>query len=154
MELVNLPTHSTKETIDQRATRLVNQEVYHRLHYMVQELAKEDKWADELLEVICKTEIRYEIYNQDGQPVTSCYNEEQAEKTVQELGEGFHYEEEEDHIEALEHWAVSSWLADELAERGEMVTEFMDFYIWGRTCSGQAIMLDGVIQDIAKKECF
>ena len=52
----------------------------------------------------------------------------------------------DDPVEALEHWIVSGWLAGELKARGEMVTEdFMGLPIWGRTCSGQAILLDGVI---------
>ena len=50
--------------------------------------------------------------------------------------------------EALEHYIVSDWLGDKLAKAGEMVGEIAGFTIWGRTCSGQAILLDGVIQDI------
>ena len=52
-------------------------------------------------------------------------------------------------VEALEHWIVSDWLADRLEERGEMVSKNIHgLTIWGRTCSGQAISLDGVICDI------
>lgn len=50
--------------------------------------------------------------------------------------------------EALEHWVVSEWLGEKLAEAGEIVGEFAGFTIWGRTCSGQAIFLDGVIEHI------
>ena len=59
---------------------------------------------------------------------------------------------EDEYIEALEHWIISDWLADKLEAKGEMILK--DFYgltIWGRTCSGQAILLDGVIQEIAKE---
>ncbi len=55
----------------------------------------------------------------------------------------------DDPIEAYEHWIVSDWLAKKLEAKGEMVT--LDFYgltIWGRTCTGQQILCDSVIQDI------
>ncbi len=51
--------------------------------------------------------------------------------------------------EALEHWIVSDWLADKLTERGEMVSkDIHDLTIWGRSCTGQAILLDEVICQI------
>lgn len=52
--------------------------------------------------------------------------------------------------EIYEWWLVSGWLADQLREHGEHVPEgdcVQD--VWGRTCSGQAILLDGVIREIA-----
>jgi len=48
--------------------------------------------------------------------------------------------------EIYEHWIVSDWLAGRLEERGEVVQR--DFYgltVWGRACTGQAILLDSVI---------
>lgn len=51
--------------------------------------------------------------------------------------------------EVYEHWIVSTWLADKLEERGEAIEK--DFYgltIWGRSCTGQAILLDRVIREI------
>ena len=53
--------------------------------------------------------------------------------------------------EALEHWLVSDWLASRLREEGEMVIDFLDLTIWGRTTSGQAICMDSVIEDIYNK---
>lgn len=50
--------------------------------------------------------------------------------------------------EVLEWWVVSDWLANELEERGEAVLRSDYGTWWGRTCSGQAISLDGVIEDI------
>jgi hypothetical protein len=50
--------------------------------------------------------------------------------------------------EVYEYWAVSSFLADDLTAKGEVVEELMDLYIWGRTCTGQSISTDTVIQDI------
>jgi hypothetical protein len=51
--------------------------------------------------------------------------------------------------EVLEYWAVSSWFAGKLSEHNEVTGELLDFYVWGRTCSGQSISQDGVIIAIA-----
>jgi hypothetical protein len=51
--------------------------------------------------------------------------------------------------EIYEHWIVSEWLATRLEDRGEVIER--DFYgltIWGRACTGQAILLDDVICSI------
>ena len=58
---------------------------------------------------------------------------------------------DEEPEEALEHWLVSEWLAKRLLEEGEMVIDFLDLTIWGRTTSGQAISIDSVIEDIYNK---
>lgn len=51
--------------------------------------------------------------------------------------------------EVFEHWAVSSWLAEKLIEHGEKVdTDFAGLNVWARTCSGQGIASDGVIERI------
>lgn len=52
-------------------------------------------------------------------------------------------------VEAYEHWAVSGWFKARLAERGEITGDLLDFDVWGRTCTGQAISLDYVIASIA-----
>jgi hypothetical protein len=51
--------------------------------------------------------------------------------------------------EAYEHWIVTPWFADKLKEKGEIVGELFNWHIWGRCTTGQAILLDGVIQQIA-----
>lgn len=56
------------------------------------------------------------------------------------------YNLDPDTDEAYEHWIVSDWLAGKLEAKGEMVCR--DIYgltIWGRCCTGQAILLDGVM---------
>jgi hypothetical protein len=51
--------------------------------------------------------------------------------------------------EILEYWLVSDYLLNRLKEKGEVVMEdYHGLSIWGRTCSGQSIMLDNVIEDI------
>ena len=52
-------------------------------------------------------------------------------------------------IEAYEHWIVSQWFAERLIEKGEMVTmDFLGLTIWGRTCTGQEIILDHTVEGI------
>lgn len=48
--------------------------------------------------------------------------------------------------EVCEHWIVSDWLADRLAEKGEKVDkDFAGLTVWARTTTGQAIAADSVI---------
>lgn len=48
--------------------------------------------------------------------------------------------------EVFEHWIVSDWLADRLAEKGEKVDkDFAGLTVWARTCTGQGIASDSVI---------
>ncbi|MEQ9416643.1 MAG: hypothetical protein RJQ08_03770 [Salinisphaeraceae bacterium] len=53
--------------------------------------------------------------------------------------------------EVYEHWLVSDWLADMLEAKGEKVDkDFAGLTVWARTTTGQAIYMDGVIQDICR----
>lgn len=51
--------------------------------------------------------------------------------------------------EIFEWWRVSSWLCEKLEQHGECV--IADYNIWGRCTSGQAILLDPVISEIAEE---
>jgi hypothetical protein len=51
--------------------------------------------------------------------------------------------------EVFEHWIVSDWFADKLAEKGEKVDkDFAGLTVWARTTTGQAIYMDSVIETI------
>lgn len=51
--------------------------------------------------------------------------------------------------EVFEHWIVSDWLADKLAEKGEKVDkDFASMTVWARTTTGQGIASDSVIEAI------
>lgn len=52
--------------------------------------------------------------------------------------------------EIYEYWIVSSWFGAKLRDVGEPVFERMSGWIWGRTCTGQAISLDSAINEICK----
>lgn len=53
-----------------------------------------------------------------------------------------------DYREVYEHWIISDWLARKLAEKGEITGDFAGLTIWGRSCTGQSISMDGVIREI------
>lgn len=50
--------------------------------------------------------------------------------------------------EIYEHWIVSDWLGRKLSERGHIVENYLGMTIWGRGCTGQAISMDGVMEQI------
>ena len=56
----------------------------------------------------------------------------------------------EDAQEIYEYWIVTEWFYNKLKELGEPVTDWENLYIWGRTCTGQAIALDYTIDNIRK----
>ena len=81
-----------------------------------------------------------------------------AKKTLKEnpdlLFEAKNYKEDKEtgeYPEIYEFWAVSEWLGDKLKEKGEVTFEMLDFMVWGRQTTGQAIKLDEVIQEIAEE---
>ena len=57
----------------------------------------------------------------------------------------------DDSSEVLEWWLVTPYMAELLKEKGEVILSDYDCYWWGRTTSGQALYMDGVIQEIAKQ---
>ena len=52
-------------------------------------------------------------------------------------------------VEILEWWAVNDWLAEKLNAINEPVLSNAYGHWWGRTCSGQAMIMDGTLQQIA-----
>lgn len=61
-------------------------------------------------------------------------------EAMQEVGE--------DRQEIYEWWFVSRWLYERLREADEPVIDSEYGYLWGRTCTGQAIFLDAAIEQI------
>jgi hypothetical protein len=53
--------------------------------------------------------------------------------------------------DVLEWWLITPQLAKWLKAENEVILEVFDNYWWGRTVSGQAIYIDGVITNIAKR---
>jgi len=54
--------------------------------------------------------------------------------------------------EPLEYWIVTEWFADNLEAHGEpIIRDFLNMTIWGRCTSGQSIVIDGVVDEIASE---
>lgn len=53
--------------------------------------------------------------------------------------------------EPLEWWFVTEYFYNKLKDKNEVVYNSDYGYLWGRTTSGQAILLDNVIQEIASE---
>ncbi len=62
-----------------------------------------------------------------------------------------YFDEEGELQEIYEWWQITYWLARELEKLGEPILYADCSYYWGRTCTGQHILLDGTIQQIALK---
>ena len=54
-------------------------------------------------------------------------------------------------VDVMEWWLVSRWLADQLSARGEVVASDGQSQWWGRCCTGQGIILDGIMQRIVSE---
>lgn len=53
--------------------------------------------------------------------------------------------------EVYEWWFVTNWFAEKLAAHGEVVIRGYMHSVWGRCCTGQAILLDWVVGKIAEE---
>lgn len=152
--------------------KLVNREVEYCISYLVSELAQDEKYMEELFPVLQKEDWEgsalyfLESITQDqcSNFINSCMFtgsnfglgslkglkriiKSHLDNNCQEFCEFFDIDPEI--TEAYEHWIVSDWLAGKLEAKGAMViNDFMGLTIWGRTCSGQAILLDNVISKI------
>ena len=151
---------------------LVRNDIIYCVSSLISALSNNDEYRDELTDVLSKprtineTDYQHEaeelcwVRTKGGFFFDSSEYENYEEAAInqaatrhedwQELCE---YEsidvETDDYDDALEHWIVSAWLAEKLLNKQEMVIEFQGLWIWGRTCSGQSIEIDGVIHDIA-----
>ena len=57
----------------------------------------------------------------------------------------------DENSEVLEWWLVTPYMAELLKEKGEVILSDYDCCWWGRQTSGQALYMDGVIQEIAEQ---
>jgi hypothetical protein len=144
---------------------------------IISELGQRDDWEtpgtyhaqheadrDELIEWLIELDVKLpnefgELVNEDD-PATEDLDEagnltddELRTMVVDNTGDWQEYCDkfsvDHDTVEAYEHWAVTSWFKARLAERGEITGDLLDFDVWGRTCTGQAISMDYVIASIA-----
>jgi len=116
-----------------------------------------------------ETAVDYYVYHLDRDEVVEyligrgfeCRDEEPVEDLREAMiedikSEGLQEFVEEndidfDYNEALEHWVLNEgYFMNELQARGEIVFEFCNLRIWGRTTSGQSIAIDYVISKMVR----
>ena len=106
-----------------------------------------DDWieaaADEGVEIIYDIDEEGWLWEGAGE----SYNTEAgaAKACCDELGV------EPNRREIYEHWVVTDWLASKLEAQDELIVrDWHGLTLWGRATTGQAIVMDYVIQEIAK----
>lgn len=138
----------------------ISREVIYCVSTLIYELSRDEKHLDDILEISSR-------HREDVAECPHCGHRAQRDEWEETtIGSGddeiaafacpkcdkgtpeddLTFEDED--LEAYEHWLVTGWLAEKLEERGEIVGEFLGLTIWGRTCTGQAIYMDGVIEEI------
>jgi len=155
--------------------QFVNREVKHCVSSLIHELAQDEKYFDELAPVLMQDDweepaedlINYNMNREDcieylESLAIDCKEDEPIETLREAVLENAKEEGLQEFCEqkgidtytneALEHWIVSDWLAAKLQDHGEMVLRDADWHfpVWGRQCSGQAILLDDVISKICE----
>jgi len=132
-------------------SRFINREVLMNCGIVMQELQKlEQYWFDS-----------WDIDNLYHAPCPECGGDMKETDELQTNKDGIGYicdscnyksdEEPEQGIqEIMEYWFITSFLAEKLKEKGEVIINDFDSPIWGRGCTGQSILLDGVISHICE----
>lgn len=80
---------------------------------------------------------------------TLCGEQEEEEDVADEWRDAVRDNSEA--AEIYEWWLVTDWLADKLEEAGKPILRAANCAWWGRTCTGQNIILDGTLQEVAKQ---
>lgn len=92
--------------------------------------------------------IEEELHDEDTPPTNTEEIEAKADKLTAEIEELESLDQEAQDI--YEWWLVTDWMYEKLQEIGEPVLEWGSLNIWGRGCSGQAILLDYSISKICE----
>ncbi len=138
--------------------------VLSNVNELVSALCNDERYMDELADIMSQPDYQnpaydagYEVEERHG--IYYLYKYEISVNSICDFEterEAWEYACNEIDIEpytndALEHYIVTDWLANELESRGEMINrDFLGLTIWGRACSGQGILLDAVMVEITK----
>lgn len=68
-----------------------------------------------------------------------------------DCGYYFSAEPDQEGQEIFEWWIVSKYLYNRLKDKGQPVMDWGNNCYWGRCCTGQAILLDGIITEICEE---
>lgn len=117
------------------AQNFINEHIYINQSYLVDELFKK--------EIIHYDDI-HNLYFSDEQLIENSGLT--CKENLQHLRDNC-----EDQQEIYEYWVCSNWLIDQLKKLNQPILETDYETWWGRTCTGQSICLDYVIQRLAYK---
>lgn len=110
-----------------------------------EEAAIQNGWTENNEGEWTRTEVMINFTDDNAEDTTEVLTVDSAEEACDmDRIDASDYERE-----IYEHWAVSDWLGRKLSDYGEKVGYFDNFTVWARTCTGQAIHCDWVIQRIA-----
>ena len=142
----------------------VNNNVLHCASSMMYELEEKECFQEEIMNLFYQYELNEEsLIDEIQQGYKEELKEYQEENDIDEMKlEGLPTEDLKEIAESLgidisnfeepceifEYWIVNDWLGRKLKEYGQIVEDFLGFTIWGRCCTGQAILLDSVISHI------
>lgn len=137
------------ETRHRQLEQFVGSEVFYCVSHLVSELTSKAEhfpdYEEDLLDA-----WHAPLTEGDYREAVECHDLDIGDcETWEEACELHDIDLSEYRREVFEHWIVSDWLANRLEEHGERVLrDFFGLTVWGRTCTGQAISLDGVIGQI------
>ncbi len=110
--------------------------------------------VNSLIEMIKENDLNGEFWeeweNLEYQTCPKCYEQietdseicDNCEMDLSDIDMEWHFKE------IFEYWAVSNYLYERLKAYGCPVWDTGSCYIWGRTTTGQAILLDWIISQI------
>ncbi len=129
--------------------RRVDMDIGANVTELIFDMVKKSEYCDEIMEVMSQENWEIPASADGWNDRTDEWNEDDFDCSAMEYCSN--HDLDPDQVDALEHWLVSRHLYEKLEAAGEMVIEWKGLLIWGRTNSGQAIILDTVIQRIYEK---
>ena len=141
--MTNTEEKFTETELQNVATKIVHQNVYYCVSYLMMEVGKlniyESEWSEEFTE-----SVSYQLL------ACGCDMDEEEKAEAEENGDELESCGSCER-EVYEHWIVSPYLRDQLRELGETVTDFMSMDVWSRCTTGQSIALDWPLVLMAKE---
>jgi hypothetical protein len=146
-------TTATPRTIDEQAQSLIDSEVYCCQTSLVESLIASERegfTCDDVQNLYPSALLlslpELEAFHKDRGLEVQQEEEESDCDYLRRLQDEFNWQIEPQ--EVFEWYAVSRWLAKHITAIGEPIIDNEVGQWWGRTCTGQAILLDGTFQRI------
>lgn len=126
--------------------KLLNEEAVYRLN---ESPKKEGEMLHDFLKRVCAARLAHIYLDNEIKCCQSFTVSELFKNDILSIEDITNPPNWEDGDEIYEWWIVSPWLADKLEEHKYTVLQGLDCVYWGRQCTGQSIILDRVLQNIA-----